>query len=101
VHAFSSFLFERNVNPAEFLGGLLDRAAADGLGDDPEAALHETLDMMACKAAVKAGDRLSPQEIADLLRRRESVERSSRCPHGRPTTLRLTIEDLERQFGRR
>jgi DNA mismatch repair protein MutL len=101
VHAFSSFLFERNVNPAEFIGDLLDRAAGAGLGDEPEVALHETLDMMACKAAVKAGDRLSPQEIADLLRQREAVERSSRCPHGRPTTLRLTIRDLERQFGRR
>ncbi len=101
VHAFSSFLFERNVEPAEFLHDLLDRAAREGLGDDPEAALHETLDMMACKAAVKAGDRLGAREIADLLRQRERVERSSNCPHGRPTTLRLTIRELEKQFGRR
>ncbi len=101
VHAFSSFLFERNVEPAEFLRDLLDRAAREGLGDDPESALHETLDMMACKAAVKAGDRLGPREIADLLRQRERVERSSNCPHGRPTTLRLTIRELEKQFGRR
>jgi DNA mismatch repair protein MutL len=101
VHAFSSFLFERNVEPPEFIGDLLNRVSGEGLGDDPEAALHETLDMMSCKAAVKAGDRLSPQEIADLLKQREAVERSSRCPHGRPTTLRLTIEDLEKQFGRR
>jgi DNA mismatch repair protein MutL len=101
VHAFSSFLFERNVEPPEFIGDLLNRASGEGLGDDPEAALHETLDMMSCKAAIKAGDRLSHQEIADLLKQREEVERSSRCPHGRPTTLRLTIEDLEKQFGRR
>ena len=40
-------------------------------------------------------------DYADLLRQREDVERSSRCPHGRPTTLRLSIEDLEKQFGRR
>jgi DNA mismatch repair protein MutL len=70
-------------------------------GDESEAALHEVLDMMACKAAIKAGDRLEPGEIDELLAYRETVERSSRCPHGRPTTLRLTIEDLERQFGRR
>ena len=57
--------------------------------------------MMACKAAIKAGDRLSDREIAELLAQRERVERSSSCPHGRPTTLRLTIRDLERQFGRR
>ncbi len=100
VHAFSSFLFERRVEPSEFLRDLLDTAARDGVNTDPEAALHETLDMMACKAAVKAGDRLSDREIAELLEQRERVERSSNCPHGRPTTLRLTIRDLEKQFGR-
>ena len=101
VHAFSSFLFERNVEPSEFMTELLDRAADEGVPESTEAALHETLDMMSCKAAIKAGDRLSNQEIADLLRQREAVERSSNCPHGRPTTLRLTLRDLERQFGRR
>ncbi len=101
VHAFSSFLFERRVRPPDFVGALLDRASGEGLPDDPEAALHETLDLMACKAAVKAGDRLSDREIAELLNQRDRVERSSNCPHGRPTTLRLTIRDLEKQFGRR
>lgn len=100
VHAFSSFLFERHVEPSEFLRDLLDTAGRDGINTDTEAALHETLDMMSCKAAVKAGDRLSEREIAELLRQRERVERSSNCPHGRPTTLRLTIRDLEKQFGR-
>ncbi|MCH7799865.1 MAG: DNA mismatch repair endonuclease MutL [Planctomycetes bacterium] len=101
IHAFSSFLFDRGVEPSEFLLELLDRTAREGVNDDPEAALHETLDMMSCKAAIKAGDRLSDREIAELLAQRERVERSSNCPHGRPTTLRLTIRDLEKQFGRR
>jgi len=56
--------------------------------------------MMACKAAIKAGDRLSLEELRDLLAWRERVERSSNCPHGRPTSLRISIRDLERQFGR-
>ena len=56
---------------------------------------------MACKAAIKAGDRLKPAEIEELLAYRETIERSSNCPHGRPTSLRLSIRDLERQFGRR
>ena len=56
--------------------------------------------MMACKAAVKAGDRMSDTELGDLLRLRSLVERSSNCPHGRPTTLRLTLRDLEKQFKR-
>ena len=102
IHAFPSLLIERNVAVGSFISDLLERA---GSGDIPvrdhEEALREVLDMMACKAAVKAGDQLTPQELADLLEMRELVERSSNCPHGRPTTLRLSIEDLERQFGRR
>ncbi len=52
------------------------------------------------KAAIKAGDPLTGDEIQSLLAQREQVERSSNCPHGRPTTLRLSIADLERQFKR-
>ena len=44
---------------------------------------------------------LEPAEMEQLLRRRESVERSSRCPHGRPTSLRLSLKELEKRFGRR
>lgn len=100
VHAFTSLLFERKVEPAAFMRELLRRAEEEGLTGDSEAAIHEVLDMMACKAAVKAGDRLTTDELNDLLRYREQVERSSNCPHGRPTSLRLSLRDLEKQFGR-
>ncbi len=101
VHAFPSFLFERRVDPVVFLTELFDRAAEEGFSPEDEAALHEVLDMMSCKAAVKAGDRLSEDELNELLRRREEIERGGSCPHGRPTTIRLTLRDLEKQFGRR
>jgi len=65
-----------------------------------EAALADVLDMMACKAAVKAGDALSELEVMALLEARANVERSSACPHGRPTSVRLTIRDLEKLFHR-
>ncbi len=100
VRAYPTFLAEKNVEPASFMGELLDRASDDGFASGEEAALHEVLDMMACKAAVKAGDRLSEAELDEMLRLRAEVERSGRCPHGRPTTIRLTVEELERQFGR-
>mgnify|MGYP000654265783 CR=1 FL=1 len=100
VHAFPTFLFERKVDPVEFLTELLDRAERDDLPPDEEEAMRDVLDMMACKAAVKAGDKLGVEELGELLRLRETVERSSNCPHGRPTTLRLTIGQLEKLFGR-
>ena len=58
------------------------------------------LEELSPEAAIKAGDRLSPDELAELLKYREQIERSSNCPHGRPTSLRLSLRDLEKQFGR-
>jgi DNA mismatch repair protein MutL len=111
VHAFPTFLFDRNVEVEPFVTELLDRAAAEaggtgsgsaGFSGGPssEQALHEVLDMMACKAAIKAGNALSDMEIAELLAYRERTERAASCPHGRPTSVRLTIKDLERMFHR-
>ncbi len=101
VHAVPTLLVQRRVDVAAFLQDLLRRTDEDGVPPEGEAALSEVLDMMACKAAVKAGERLSDRDMAELLAARERIERGSNCPHGRPTTLRLTIHDLERQFGRR
>jgi DNA mismatch repair protein MutL len=98
VHAFPSFL--EKLEPGTFVRELLERGEQELLDLHEEELLHEVLDMMACKAAVKAGDPLSPAEIEALLARRELVERSSNCPHGRPTTLRLSLRDLEKQFKR-
>jgi len=101
IHAVPSLLAERRVDIGPFMIDLLDRAADLRSAADEETALRDVLDMMACKAAIKAGDSLTSRELADLLSMREKVERSSNCPHGRPTTLRLSIEELERRFGRR
>ncbi len=61
---------------------------------------HVIIDMMACKAAIKAGDPLSSDEIRELMAKRQDVERISNCPHGRPTTVRLTLRELEKLFKR-
>jgi DNA mismatch repair protein MutL len=98
VQAFPSFL--ERLDPADFVRELLERGEQELLDLHEEELLHEILDMMACKAAVKAGDALTQAEIEALLTRRELVERSSNCPHGRPTTLRLSLKDLEKQFKR-
>jgi len=101
IHAFPTFLFSRGVDPVEFVMRLFDRAGSGGLPPGDEEALHEVLDMMACKAAIKAGDRMSAEELRNLLELSEQIERAGRCPHGRPTTIHLSIEELEKQFGRR
>jgi DNA mismatch repair protein MutL len=62
--------------------------------------LEAVLAMMACKAAIKAGDPLSPAEMADLLDSAAGIDKASACPHGRPTTLRMSLRELEKQFHR-
>ena len=98
VQAFPTFLSK--LEPGDFITDLLERGEQELLDLHDEELLHELMDMMACKAAVKAGDSLTPAEIQALLARKDLVDRSSNCPHGRPTTLRLSLKDLEKQFKR-
>ena len=99
VHAEPVFLIERRVDPVEVLREWLGRDEFDARGDG-EAVLAEVLDMMACKAAVKAGDALSEREIAELLQQLGAIERATNCPHGRPTAMRIPWREIERRFGR-
>ncbi|MCH7526492.1 MAG: DNA mismatch repair endonuclease MutL [Planctomycetes bacterium] len=98
IHSFPALL--KDTDTVAFVRDLLDKLEEQGNQPHTEVLIHEVLDMMSCKAAVKAGDPLTPEEIDALISRKELVEKSSNCPHGRPTTLRLTVKDLERQFKR-
>ena len=62
--------------------------------------LNDLLSLMACHAAVKAGDRLTVDEIAALVAQRHLVHDPHHCPHGRPTSLLLSRQELDRQFRR-
>ncbi len=98
IQRFPSFLDK--ADPAAFLADALDQLADDNPALDAEHLLHSLLDMMACKAAVKAGDPLTDAEIIELLDTGAAVDKSTACPHGRPTQIRLTVRDLEKQFKR-
>ena len=98
AHAIPSLLKPERVR--DFLRDALDRLADRDAPASTELLLNDLLSMMACKAAVKAGDPLAPEEIAMLMSQRDLVERSTNCPHGRPTSLSLSLTDLEKQFKR-
>ena len=89
----------KNVEVVSFMRDLLDQLCEQPAADT-EGLIHSVLDMMACKAAVKAGDTLTQQEIEALMSQRELIDKPSNCPHGRPTMLRLTKQELNRQFKR-
>ena len=98
VQSFPSLL--RDTDVLAFLRDLLDYLGQQAGETTPDIVIDHILSMMACKAAVKAGDPLTPVEIEALFAQREMIEKSTSCPHGRPTMLRFTKADLERQFHR-
>ena len=72
-------------------------------GDDPLAAqVEKRLIAVVCKrAAIKAGQTLSQDEMQHLVRQLEQCESPRTCPHGRPTVLHFSVDQLEKEFGRR
>jgi DNA mismatch repair protein MutL len=92
------------------LGNIDARGLVRDLADDL-AALDETLALkenleevastMACHGSVRAGRRLTGDEMNALLREMEATPHSGQCNHGRPTYVELKLADIERLFGRR
>lgn len=72
------------------------KGSHDALNEHTEWVLHS----ISCRAAIKAGDKSSPQELLALAEKILSGEVPPFCPHGRPCVLKLTRKELEKQFGR-
>jgi DNA mismatch repair protein MutL len=75
----------------------------DGLseGRTIEAGEESALISLVCHSAVRAGKTLSGEEMRDLIRQLEETAMPRTCPHGRPTMIHLSAEQLAREFGRR
>ena len=88
------------INPREVLLGVVENLLTGDKAPDRRDVLDELLHMIACKAAIKAGDKLTPQEITALVEQRHLARDTHHCPHGRPTALVFTREQLDKQFMR-
>ncbi|MEM3554730.1 MAG: DNA mismatch repair endonuclease MutL [Candidatus Micrarchaeaceae archaeon] len=62
---------------------------------------EQLLITIACHSAVRAGQNLSPEEMRELVQMLEQTRLPRICPHGRPTMILLTCQQLQREFGRR
>ena len=62
---------------------------------------YEQIAMCACKAAVKANDVLTMGEALALLKQLSYCDLPFACPHGRPTILNISMNEIERRFGRK
>ena len=120
ITVYQASLRERGFEVEPFgPGGYLLRAAPSDLKrDDPAHAFVELLDLLtredapadprlrvaaslACHAAVRAGQSLAPDEMRDLIRQLEACEAPQTCPHGRPTMVHLSADELAKRFSRK
>ncbi len=90
----------KKADPEALLRDLADDIAKHGssllLGEK----IEHVLATMACHGSVRAGRTLNVAEMNALLREMESTPRSGQCNHGRPTWVKLSMEDVEKLFGR-
>jgi DNA mismatch repair protein MutL len=92
-----------HVDPGPLLREMLDalRGPQQAAAARPlPQAVDDLLASMACKAAIKAGNRLQPVEMVKLLAQMEASAIFSHCPHGRPVIKTFTVQEVERWFHR-
>jgi DNA mismatch repair protein MutL len=98
VSAYPAML--ANMSPNDILRQVVDLLLEEGKTPERRDILDELLHMISCKAAIKAGDHLSSGEVTALLEQRHHFQDSHHCPHGRPTALVFTREELDKRFRR-
>ena len=85
--------------------GLVRDLAREAINESEGSLLLQRLEAvcstMACHGSVRAGRRLTAEEMNALLREMEATPHSGQCNHGRPTYVELKLSDIERLFGRR
>ncbi len=82
-----------------FFQDLLDELGGPEGASRLEGRVEKLLKLMACRGAIKAGERLSPEQMRRLLEQR-AAGGCDTCPHGRPATILITSRELEKQFRR-
>jgi DNA mismatch repair protein MutL len=90
-----------NPDARELVASLADDLADLGDGLALKERLEDVCSSMACRGSVRAGRRMTADEMNALLREMENTPHSGQCNHGRPTYVELKLSDIERLFGRR
>ena len=98
VHALPAMLSRRA--PEIVVEGLAERLRAGRGAGSRTALLDDLMHSMACRSAIMAGDPLTEEQAAELMRRADLIDNPQSCAHGRPTSLRVTFRELLRHFKR-
>ncbi|WBU53251.1 DNA mismatch repair endonuclease MutL [Paracoccus sp. SCSIO 75233] len=89
------------LDAAALIRDIADDLAEQGSSDRLRARVDAVFSSMACHGSVRSGRRMTADEMNALLREMERTPRSGQCNHGRPTWVKLSLNDIERLFGRK
>lgn len=92
-------LFIKEANEEEYIEELINQVIKDDR-IDIESLRKKVISTMACKASIKANDKLSMIEMDDLMKALFNCDNPTCCPHGRPTIIHFTDYDVEKMFKR-
>jgi DNA mismatch repair protein MutL len=79
----------------------LDELGADGHSRRIDHSIDAVLIRMACHGSIRAGKRLSPQEVNALMHALDDIDFGANCPHGRPVWFKMSRAEIEKRFDRR
>ncbi len=88
------------ADAAGLIHDIADELADQGDSAAVEVRVNAVLSRMSCHGSVRAGRRMTADEMNALLREMEATPLSGQCNHGRPTYIKMTLADIERLFGR-
>ncbi|MEK7085576.1 MAG: DNA mismatch repair endonuclease MutL [Patescibacteria group bacterium] len=99
VHAVPAFLSKEDLE--QVVRGVLDDIFNQKNSSKIHGDVEKILTYMACRSAIKFGQKLNLPEMQELIMQMDKLKRPYTCPHGRPTMISLTLSELERMFGRK
>ncbi len=99
VRAYPQILKDIDCN--EFIKNLLSEIDESICKEKVDDCMDKLARITACRGAVKMGQKLKEQEVVELLEKRDKMIFSNNCPHGRPTTILMSYDELEKHFKRR
>lgn len=99
IHSVPSAISGENMDQIilNVLGDLLEDRQTRAVKDPQE----KVIEYMACRSAIKFGKDLSQDEMIQLIRQLDKLVRPYTCPHGRPSMVKLTFDELEKRFKRK
>ncbi len=98
VKAVPSLLSEKQIAP--LILEIVEKTADTGFSPELQTPLDRIRQLMACHGSIRAGQRLSPVQIKELMAQLDACENPATCPHGRPTWIQWRISAIEKAFHR-